>query len=343
MQKLSISDMLEAGVHFGHKTRYWNPKMAQYIFGIRQGVHIINLDETLKQFQKALNFISEVAAKNGKILFVGTKKSAQTVIHEEAVRCGMPYVDYRWLGGMLTNYKTIRQSIKHFQELEELRDGPKFEQLSKKEMLNIIKEIGKLEHNLGGIKNMGGLPDAIFVVDTGHEHIAIKEANKLSIPIIGIVDTNHDPSEIEYAIPGNDDAMKAIRYYAHNIAEVIISARVEIVKAAAISAEKAEGQAKKEGKGKKKEEPKKVMVQKIAKKDVEYTKEEAKEELEKPKHEAISKKEEAESEIKKTKVVKIAKAKKEEEAVEEKEEKKAKPAKVVAKKPTKAKVTKKAK
>jgi small subunit ribosomal protein S2 len=333
MQNLLISDMLEAGVHFGHKTRYWNPKMAPYIFGTRQGVHIINLDETLKYFQKALTFISDIAAKNGKILFVGTKKNAQAIVHEEAIRCGMPYVDYRWLGGMLTNYKTIRQSIKHFQELEELRDSPKFEQLTKKETLNIIKEIGKLEHNLGGIKNMGGLPDAIFIIDTGHESIAVKEANKLGIPIIGIVDTNHDPSAIEYMIPGNDDAMKAIRYYAHNIAEVIISARVEIVKAAA-EAEKAEGEARKEGKSKKKPEPKKVTVQKITKKEFEHPKEEAVE---------LPEKVEIPEETKKTtKVVKITKVKKEEATTEVEQEKKVKSPKTVVKtKTVKAKPTKK--
>lgn len=226
-----MREMLEAGVHFGHRTRYWNPKMAPYIFGVQHKIHIINLDKTLPLYQAAINFVSSVAAKNGKILFVGTKRAAHNIIREEAIRCGMPYVNHRWLGGMLTNYKTVRQSIKRLKELEALRDSGKFAGLTKKEGLNLMRELTKLEHTLGGIKNMGGLPDAVFVVDVGHEDIVVSEANKLSIPIVGIVDTNRNPDNIDYIIPGNDDAVRAISFYVKNIADAIIEARATLVTA----------------------------------------------------------------------------------------------------------------
>lgn len=225
---ISMQQMLEAGVHFGHQTRYWNPKMNQYIFGIRHKIHIINLDKTLPLFQDALNFIGSIAAKKGKILFVATKHAAQDIVREQAERCGMPYASYRWLGGMLTNYKTIRQSIKRLKELEEIRNSQVFEKLTKKEGLLLEREIVKLEHNLGGIKDMGGLPDALFVIDVGHENIAVSEASKLKIPIVGIVDTNNNPDGIDYLVPGNDDSAKAIRLYATSMADAIIDARGNI-------------------------------------------------------------------------------------------------------------------
>ena len=229
-----MQQMLEAGIHFGHQTRYWHPKMKPYIFGIRHKVHIINLDKTFPLMQDALNFVSSLASKKGKILFVGTKPAAQEVIRTEAERCGMPYVSYRWLGGMLTNYKTIRQSIKRLKELEELRNSPACDGLTKKEALLLQREIDKLEKNLGGVRHMGGLPEAIFVVDIGHENIAISEARKLKIPVIGVVDTNCDPSGIDYLIPGNDDAVKSIKFYVQNVADTIAIARQNIVEEAVV-------------------------------------------------------------------------------------------------------------
>lgn len=226
---ITLQQMLEAGVHFGHQTRYWHPKMATYIFGARRKVHIINLDKTLPLFQEALNFVSSLAAKKGKILFVGTKPAAQDVIRVEAERCGMPYVSYRWLGGMLTNYKTIRQSIKRLKELEDLRNSPVFDKITKKETLMLGREIERLEKTLGGVRNMGGLPDAVFVIDIGHENIAVSEAKKLMIPLIGVVDTNCSPDGVNYLIPGNDDAVKSIKFYAQNIADAIITARGSII------------------------------------------------------------------------------------------------------------------
>lgn len=226
--KLSMQQMLESGVHFGHQTRYWHPKMKQYIFGARNNVHIINLDKTLPLMHDAINFISKLASKKGKILFVGTKPSAQEIIRAEAERCSMPYVSYRWLGGMLTNYKTIRQSIKRLKDLENLRESPNFAGLTKKETLMLQREIDKLEKNLGGIRHMGGLPDAIFVIDIGHEDIAVKEARKLKIPVIAVVDTNCNPDNIDYIIPGNDDAVKSIHFYTQTIAETILIARQNI-------------------------------------------------------------------------------------------------------------------
>jgi len=229
MTNVTMRQMLEAGVHFGHQTRFWNPKMAPYIFGTRNKIHIINLEKTLPLYLEAVNFLSSVAAKKGKILFVGTKPQIREALRSEAQRCSMPYVQHRWLGGMLTNYKTIRQSLKRLKDLEALRDSPAFASISKKEALSITREITKLERSLGGIRNMGGLPDAIFVLDVGHENIAVSEARKLRIPIVGIVDTNNDPSEIDYVIPGNDDSVRALKLYMQSITDAIVEARSHIV------------------------------------------------------------------------------------------------------------------
>lgn len=223
--QVTIQDMLKAGVHFGHQTRYWNPKMSSYIYGSRNKIHIIDLGKTLPLFHDAMNFISSVASKKGKILFVGTKYAAQDIIAQEAERCKMPYVNRRWLGGMLTNYKTIRQSIKRLKELESMFETGKFGRLTKKEILGLTREKDKLMSSLGGIKNMGGIPDALFVVDVGHEKIAICEANRLGIPVIGIVDSNNNPDGISHIIPGNDDSTRAIRFYTSCVADVILEAR----------------------------------------------------------------------------------------------------------------------
>lgn len=224
---VTMRNMLEAGVHFGHQTRFWNPKMAEYIFGARSKIHIINLEKSLPLFRDAIDVVRAIAAKGGKILFVGTKRSAQDIIREEAERCGMPYVDHRWLGGMLTNYKTVRQSIKRLKDLEVKAQDGSFAKLSKKEALNQARELEKLEYSLGGIKNIGGLPDALFVIDVGYERIAITEANKLKIPVIGIVDTNNSPDGVDFMVPGNDDALRAIRFYASTLADVIIEASAQ--------------------------------------------------------------------------------------------------------------------
>ncbi len=232
MIEVTMRQMLEAGVHFGHQTRYWNPKMAPYIYGIRHKIHIINLEETLPLFHGAMKFIADIASKRGKVLFVGTKFAARDIVKEEATRCGMPYVDYRWTGGMLTNYKTIRQSIKRLKELEELIENEDYvAALTKKEVLTLMREKDKLAANLSGIKNMGSLPDALLVIDVGHEKIAVQEARRLGIPVIGIVDTNESPDNIDLVIPGNDDAIRAIRFYCTALADTIIEARgvVEIV------------------------------------------------------------------------------------------------------------------
>lgn len=223
--QVTIQDMLKAGVHFGHQTRYWNPKMSPFIYGSRNKIHIINLGKTLPLFQDALNFIGATAARKGKILFVGTKYAAQDIVKAEAERCKMPYVDRRWLGGMLTNYKTIRQSIKRLKELEAMFESGKFGRLTKKEVLGMNRAKDKLLISLGGIKNMGGIPDVIFVIDVGHEKIAVSEANRLGIPVVGIVDSNNDPDNISYVIPGNDDSTRAIRYYAAQVADTILEAR----------------------------------------------------------------------------------------------------------------------
>lgn len=223
--QVTMQDMLKAGVHFGHQTRYWNPKMATYIYGSRNKIHIIDLGKTLPLFQDALNFLGSTAANKGKILFVGTKYAAQEIIQDEAERCKMPYVNRRWLGGMLTNYKTIRQSIKHLKELEAMFESGKFGRLTKKEILGLEREKDKLMHSLGGIKNMGGIPDALFVIDVGHEKIAVREANRLGIPVIGVVDSNNDPDNISYIIPGNDDSTRAIRFYTRCVADAVLEAR----------------------------------------------------------------------------------------------------------------------
>ncbi|MBE8232286.1 MAG: 30S ribosomal protein S2 [Endozoicomonadaceae bacterium] len=228
MSKVSMRDMLKAGVHFGHQTRFWNPKMARYIFGERNRIHILNLEKTLPAFNDAINFISKLIASRNKLLFVGTKRSASKIIAQQAKQCNMPYVDHRWLGGMLTNYKTIRQSIRQLRELETQRDEGVFERFTKKEALMNMRMLEKLERSLGGIKNMGSLPDALFVIDVDHEHIAVKEANKLGIPVIGIVDTNSSPDGIDYVIPGNDDSLRAIELYSSTIANTILEAKLTI-------------------------------------------------------------------------------------------------------------------
>jgi small subunit ribosomal protein S2 len=222
MTTVTMRQMLEAGIHFGHQTRYWNPQMAPYIYGARNKIHIINLEETLTRFRESLAFIKNIVSNKGKILIVGTKNAAQETVMKEATRAGMPYVAKRWLGGMLTNYKTIRQSVKRLKDLEAMFASNQFSGLTKKEVLNLTREKGKLEDSVGGIKNMGGLPDALFVIDVGYEHIAILEARKLGIPIIGVVDTNSNPNDVDYIIPGNDDAIRAIQLYLGTIADLIV-------------------------------------------------------------------------------------------------------------------------
>lgn len=213
MPTVTMREMLQAGVHFGHQARYWNPKMGQFIFGARNKIHIINLEHTVPAFNEALEIIKQMASQKKKILFVGTKRAASKVVKEQAERAGMPYVSNRWLGGMLTNYKTIRASIRRFRELEAQSKDGTFSKLTKKEALMRTRTMDKLELSIGGIKDMGGLPDAMFVIDVDHERIAIQEANKLGIPVIGVVDTNSDPAGIDYVIPGNDDAIRAIKLY----------------------------------------------------------------------------------------------------------------------------------
>ena len=222
MTQVSMRDMLKAGAHFGHQTRYWNPKMGKYIFGARNKIHIINLEKTMPMFHEALSFVEKQAAGKNKILFVGTKRAASKIIAEEASRAGQPYVDHRWLGGMLTNYKTIRQSIKRLRDLEVQSQDGTFAKLTKKEALMRSRDLEKLDRSLGGIKDMGGLPDALFVIDVEHERIAITEANKLGIPVIGIVDTNSSPDGVDFVIPGNDDAIRAIKLYAAAMADAVL-------------------------------------------------------------------------------------------------------------------------
>ena len=222
---VTMRDMMAAGVHFGHQTRFWNPKMASYIFGARNKIHIVDLEKTLPAFNEALEEVKRLASKGQKILFVGTKRSAATVVAEQGQRSGMPYVDQRWLGGMLTNYKTIRQSIKRLEDLEKQSEDGTFELLTKKEALQRTRMMNKLNASLGGIKDMGGLPDALFVVDVQYERIAINEANKLGIPVFGIVDTNSDPDGVDFVIPGNDDSFRAIRLYVTAIADAVIEGK----------------------------------------------------------------------------------------------------------------------
>jgi small subunit ribosomal protein S2 len=225
MPNITMRQMLEAGVHFGHQTRYWDPKMAPYIFGARGKIHIINLEKTLPLLNDAMNFIGGIAAKRGSVIFVGTKRAASKAVAEEAARCGMPYVSHRWLGGMLTNFRTIRQSIKRLRQIEKMEEDGSFTRLLKKEVLQLTREQDKLEKTLGGIKDMKNLPNAMFVVDVGHEDIAVKEARKLGIPVIGIVDTNCSPNDIDYVIPGNDDAMRAAQLYAAGIADAVLAGK----------------------------------------------------------------------------------------------------------------------
>ena len=221
----TMRQMLEAGVHFGHQTRFWNPKMAPYIFGHRNKIHIINLEKTLAKYQEAIGFVRKMAAKRGTILFVSTKRQAREIIAEEAQRCGMPYVDDRWLGGMMTNFKTLKLSVKRLKDLEQAMLDGNFEKLSKKEALTLQREMDKLRKSIGGIKDMNGLPDAIFIIDVGYHKIAITEAGKLGIPVIGVVDTNHSPDGVAYVIPGNDDSSGAIRLYARGVADAILEGR----------------------------------------------------------------------------------------------------------------------
>ncbi|MDH5469317.1 MAG: 30S ribosomal protein S2 [Gammaproteobacteria bacterium] len=273
MSDVSMRQMLEAGVHFGHQTRYWNPKMAPYIFGERGKIHIINLEKTMPLFSDAMNYLSSTVANGGTVLFVGTKRSAQTAVMENAIRCGMPYVNHRWLGGMLTNYKTVRQSIKRLKDLETMSEDGTFDRISKKEALMLTRERDKLERSLGGIKDMRGIPDAMFIVDVGYEKIAIKEARKLGIPVIGVVDTNNSLEGIDYVIPGNDDAIRAIKLYVEAAADAANTGKLSVAHAVADSADEfvevndGAVPAPKKKAAPRKKVAKKVTVKKAAKKD----------------------------------------------------------------------------
>jgi small subunit ribosomal protein S2 len=229
--KMSVTmrQMLEAGVHFGHQTRYWNPKMAEYIFGQRNKIHIVNLERTMERYQEAMKFVRQLSSNKGTILFVGTKRQAREIVAEEAARCSMPYVDARWLGGMLTNYKTVKLSIKRLKDLEQMKEEGAFEKMNKREALTMQREMEKLDKSMGGIKDMGGLPDALFIIDVGYHKIAVTEANKLGIPIIGVVDTNHSPIGIAHVIPGNDDSSRAIRLYARGVADSVLEGRSMVI------------------------------------------------------------------------------------------------------------------
>ncbi len=231
MASVTMRQMLEAGVHFGHQTRFWNPRMSPFIFGDRNKIHIINLEKSLPLYKDAMNYLGSLASRKGTVLFVGTKRAARESIREQAERCGMPFVNHRWLGGMLTNFKTVRQSIKRLKELETMSQDGTFERLSKKEALMLRREMDKLERSLGGIKDMGGLPDAMFVIDVGYEKNAIAEATKLGIPVVGVVDTNNSPNGVDYVIPGNDDAIRAIQLYTHGAADAIVEGKESIATA----------------------------------------------------------------------------------------------------------------
>ena len=222
---VTMRQMLEAGVHFGHQTRYWNPKMAPFIFGHRNKIHIINLERTLEMYLEALKFARQLAANRGNLLFVGTKRQAREILREEAMRCQMPFVDHRWLGGMLTNFKTVKASIKRLKDMEAMQLDGSFERIAKKEALGLQRELTKLQRSLGGIKDLGALPDALFIIDVGYQKGAVQEANKLGIPVIGVVDTNHSPEGIDYVIPGNDDSSRAIRLYARGMADAVLEGR----------------------------------------------------------------------------------------------------------------------
>ena len=233
MAKVTMRQMLEAGVHFGHQTRYWDPKMAPYIFGHRNKIHIVNLEKSLPLYEDAVNYVGKLAANGGRILFVGTKRAAQDAVREEAERCGMPYVNHRWLGGMLTNFRTVKRSIRRFKELQQQKTDGTFEKLGKREVLSLQREMDKLERSFGGIVNMESLPDALFVIDVGYEKIAIQEARKLGIPVVAVVDTNNSPREVDYVVPGNDDAIRAIRLYLRGISDAILDARMSTAQAPA--------------------------------------------------------------------------------------------------------------
>ena len=226
---VTMRQMLEAGVHFGHQTRYWNPKMADYIFGQRNKIHIVNLEKTLAMYNDAMKYVRQLAQNRGTILFVGTKRQAREIIAEEARRCGMPYVDHRWLGGMLSNFKTVKQSIKRLKDLDTMKQDGTFDRMSKREALSLSRELDKLEKSLGGIKDMGALPDAVFVIDIGYHKIAVTEAKKLGIPIVAVVDTNHNPDPIGYVIPGNDDSSRAIRLYARGVADAVLEGKTSTI------------------------------------------------------------------------------------------------------------------
>jgi len=225
----TMRQMLEAGVHFGHQTRFWNPKMAQYIFGARSKIHIVNLEKTMEKYNEAMTYVRRLAANRGTILFVATKRQAREIIAEEAKRAGMPYVDNRWLGGMMSNFKTIKGSLKRLKELETMQNDGTFDRMSKREALTLKREFDKLMTSMGGIKDMVSLPDALFIIDVGYQKIAVQEANKLGIPVVGVVDTNHTPDGVDYVIPGNDDSSKAIRLYARGVADAILEGRSQAV------------------------------------------------------------------------------------------------------------------
>jgi small subunit ribosomal protein S2 len=226
---VTMRQMLEAGVHFGHQTRFWNPKMAPYIFGHRNKIHIVNLEKTLQKYNEAMAFVKKLASNRGTILFVGTKRQAREIVAEEAQRAGMPFVDERWLGGMLTNFKTVKGSLKRLKDMEQMFEDGSIERLSKKEALMTQRELAKLQKSLGGIKDMNGLPDALFVIDVGYHKIAITEAQKLGIPVVAVVDTNHSPDGVDYVIPGNDDSSRAIRLYAQGVADAVLEGKSQVI------------------------------------------------------------------------------------------------------------------
>ena len=226
---VTMRQMLEAGVHFGHQTRFWNPRMAPYIFGQRNKIHIVNLEKTMVKYNEAIEFVRKLAANRGNIMFVSTKRQAREIIAEEAQRAGMPYVETRWLGGMLTNFKTVKQSIKRLKDVEAMMEDGSIERLSKRETLTVSRELEKLRKSIGGIKDMGGLPDALFIIDVGYHKIAITEAKKLGIPVVAVVDTNHSPDGVDYVIPGNDDSSRAIRLYARGMADAVLQGRSQVL------------------------------------------------------------------------------------------------------------------
>ena len=226
---VTMRQMLEAGVHFGHQTRFWNPRMAPYIFGQRNKIHIVNLEKTMVKYNEAIDFVRKLAANRGNIMFVSTKRQAREIIAEEAQRAGMPFVDERWLGGMLTNFKTVKQSIKRLKDVEAMMEDGSIERLSKRETLTVSRELEKLRKSIGGIKDMGGLPDALFIIDVGYHKIAITEAKKLGIPVVAVVDTNHSPDGVDYGIPGNDDSSRAIRLYARGMADAVLQGRSQVL------------------------------------------------------------------------------------------------------------------